>query len=233
MRIKRGMILAAGLGNRMKPYTIEIPKPLIKVGEKNILERGVDLLISFGVEEIVINVHYLAHKIKRFIQDKNYKIRFIISDEQKELLDTGGGVLNAIESFKNQPFIVLNPDTLWNQNYLSELKLLEELYFKSKKPSLLVVEKKLSFDQSFKGDFNLDSKNSITRQNSNQYIFTGLQILDQSAFSSIEKKIFSMNNVWDNLINLKNLKGLKSKQVFYHLNTKDIYEKIKKINSID
>ena len=103
MKIKHGMILATGLGKRMQPITLKTPKPLIQVGNKNLLERAIELLINHGIEEIAINVHHLPDQIKDFINSKKYKAKIIISDEQDKLLDTGGGVLNATRSFK-KPF---------------------------------------------------------------------------------------------------------------------------------
>jgi len=231
MKIKHGMILAAGLGKRMQPITLTTPKPLIKIGNKNLLERAIELLIDHGVEEIAINIHHLADQIKDFINKKKYKVKIIISDEQNSLLDTGGGVLQATRSFK-EPFVVINPDTLWNKSYSNELRDLEDLYFKQKKPCLLLVNKNLSFDSSFKGDFNLHD-GVISRDNSNEFIFTGLQILDQSVFSSIKDKIFSMNKIWNYLIEDNSLIGNKSKQKFYHLNTKEMYDKISNLKITD
>ena len=137
MKIKYGMILAAGLGKRLNPITLKTPKPLIKIGNKNLLERSIDLLIVHGVEKIVINVHHLADKIKDFIHQKKYKIKIIISEEKNSLLDTGGGVFQATSSFK-EPFIVINPDTLWSKIYSENLKDLEDLYFKKEKSCLLI-----------------------------------------------------------------------------------------------
>ena len=111
MKIKHGMILAAGLGKRMQPITLKTPKPLIKIGNKNLLERAIELLINHGIEEIAINVHHLSDQIKNFIIGKKYKVKIIISDEQDILLDTGGGIFQATRSFK-KPFVVVNPDTL-------------------------------------------------------------------------------------------------------------------------
>ena len=224
MKIKHGMILAAGLGKRMQPITLKTPKPLIQIGNKSLLERTIELLINHGIEEIVINVHHLPDQIKDFINTKRYKAKIIISDERNKLLDTGGGILHATKSFE-KPFVVANPDTLWSDVYFNELKDLEDLYFKKKKPCLLLVNKNLSFDSSFKGDFNL-LDDVISRDNSNEFIFTGLQILDQSVFSSIKDKIFSMNKIWNNLIKENSLFGIESKQKFYHLNTKEMYDKI-------
>ena len=231
MKIKLGMILAAGLGKRMQPITTNTPKPLINIGNKNLLERAIQLLVDHGVEQIVINVHHLADQIKNFINKKQYKTKIIISDEQNILLDTGGGIFNATKSFK-EPFVVINPDTLWSNRYLDELKNLEHLYFKQKKPSLLLVNKNLSFDSSFKGDFNL-LNDTISRNSSNKFIFTGLQILDQSVFNPIKVKIFSMNKIWDYLIKNDYLYGVESKQQFYHLNTKEMYKKISDLNITD
>ena len=227
MKIKHAMILAAGLGKRMQPITLKTPKPLIQIGNKNLLERSIELLINHGVEEIVINVHHLPDQIKDFINSKKYKAKIIISDEQEMLLDTGGGILHATRSFK-KPFIAINPDTLWSDDYCNELNDLEDLYFKKEKACLLLVNKNLSFDSSFKGDFNLKD-GLVSRANSNEFIFTGLQILDESVFSFIKDKIFSMNKVWDNLIKNHSLVGNESKKKFYHLNTKEMYDKISKI----
>tara|TARA_A100001015_G_C14999398_1_gene717719 strand:- start:1179 stop:1874 length:696 start_codon:yes stop_codon:yes gene_type:complete len=231
MKIKYGMILAAGLGKRLNPITLKTPKPLIKIGNKNLLERAIDLLIVHGVEEIVINVHHLADKIKDFIHQKKYKIKIIISEEKNSLLDTGGGVFQATSSFK-EPFIVINPDTLWSKIYSENLKDLEDLYFKKEKSCLLLVNKKFSFDNTFKGDFNLN-KNLVSRDERNELIFTGLQILDRSVFNSVKSKIFSMNEIWDDLIKTKSLFGIESKKKFYHLNTKEIYDKISNLTITD
>jgi len=231
MKIKHGMILAAGLGKRMQPITLKTPKPLIQIGKKNLLERAIDLLINHGIEEIAINVYHLSDQIKDFINNKKFKAKIIISEEQNQLLDTGGGILNATRNFQ-KPFIAINPDTLWNSDYLNELKDLEDLYFREKKNCLLLVRKNLSFDSSFKGDFNLEN-GIVSRSNKNEFIFTGLQILDQSAFSTIKDKIFSMNKIWDYLIENKSLVGNESKQKFYHLNTREMYNKISNLKITD
>ena len=231
MTIKHGMILAAGLGKRMLPITLKTPKPLIQIGNKNLLERAIELLINHGVEEIAINVHHLSNQIKDFINKKKYKLKIIFSDEQDMLLNTGGGIMHATKSFK-KPFIVVNPDTLWSNAYSKKLKDLEDLYYKNRKPCLLVVNKNLSFDSSFKGDFNL-KKEIISRGTVNEFIFTGLQILDQSVFNYRKDKIFSMNKIWDDLIKNNNLFGIESNEKFYHLNTKEIYDKISILKIID
>ncbi len=232
MKIKYAMILSAGLGKRMQPITLKTPKPLIEVEGKNLLERTINLLISYGIEEIVINVHHLANQIINFINNKKYSIKITISDEKDLLLGTGGGIYQGTKIFKKKPFIVINPDTLWNKNYSTELNDLEKLYFKTKKSCLLLVDKELSFDNSFKGDFNL-IENIVSRNTTNKFIFTGLQILDRSVFELTKEKIFSMNDIWDSLIKNKTLLGIQSKQKFYHLNTREMYEKLSNFKIID
>ncbi len=231
MKIKKGMILAAGMGKRMQPITFKTPKPLIQIGNKNLLDRAIKLLINHGVDEVAINVHYLADQIKDFINKNKYKVKISIFHEQDTLLDTGGGILNATKSFK-EPFVVINPDTLWSNTYSNELRDLENHYFKYKKVSLLLVNKDLSIDKFFKGDFTLQD-NTVSRDNNNELIFTGLQILDPSVFNSTKNKIFSMNDVWNNLIKNNSLTGIESNQKFYHLNTKEMYDKILSLNIID
>ncbi len=232
MNIKHGMILAAGLGKRMQPLTLKTPKPLLKINNITLLERAINLLIWHGVQEISINVHYLADQMEAFIYKKKFNARIQISNERDLLLDTGGGVLEGTKNFGDKPFFVLNPDTVWNKNYLKELKNLELVYFKNKKPILLLVNKNLSIDSSFNGDFNLN-KGIISKDKNNQFIFTGLQIINRSFLVEEKSNIFSMNKIWNELIKNKNLFGLISCQKFYHLNTSNMYKKILDLNIID
>ena len=232
MNIKYGMILAAGLGKRMQPLTLKTPKPLLEINNYTLLERAINLLISHGVQEISINVHYLPDQIKSFINRKKFKVKITISNEENLLLDTGGGVLKGTQNFGDNPFFVINPDTVWSKHYLAELKNLEAIYFKNNKPTLLLVNKKLSIDPSFKGDFNLNNE-KISKDSENQFIFTGLQIINRSVFTNEKSEVFSLNKVWNKLIKDKNLLGLESNQKFYHLNTSDMYRKIQSLNIID
>tara|TARA_B100000900_G_C20426221_1_gene653034 strand:+ start:169 stop:867 length:699 start_codon:yes stop_codon:yes gene_type:complete len=232
MKIKYGMILAAGLGTRMQPITLKTPKPLLKIGNNSLLERSINLLANHGVEEIVINVHHLASQIKEFLQGFNINIKISISNEENLLLDTGGGVKQGTKHFNKNPFFIINPDTLWSDNYLEEIKILEKLYFRYCKPCLLLVEKKLSLDNTFKGDFNL-KESKVSRDKNNNFIFTGLQIMNRQYFEKVNDKVFSMNKIWNKLILEKDLIGLESKQKFYHLNTIEMYKKINDLKIID
>ena len=232
MNIEHGMILAAGLGKRMQPLTLKIPKPLLEINNISLLERAINLLVSHGVKEISINVHYLPNQIKSFINKKKFQAKISISNEEDLLLDTGGGVLKGTQNFGDKPFFVINPDTIWSKDYLEELKSLETFYFKNNKPTLLLVNKKASIDTSFSGDFNLNNK-QISKDNENQFIFTGLQIINRSVLIDEKSKVFSMNKIWNKLIKEKKLQGLESNQKFYHLNTFDMYKKVSSLNIID
>ena len=232
MKIKQGMILAAGLGKRMQPLTNKKPKPLLKIGGSTLLERAINLLINHGVDEISINIHHLGHQIEKFILNLKSQAKFTISNEKDTLLDTGGGVKKGAREFKDSPFFVINPDTIWSDKYLKEIQSLEMEYFNYNKPCLLLVKKELSLDNYFKGDFNLNNS-LVSKDEQNEYIFTGLQIIKSDHLASFNKNIFSMNEVWAKLIREHNLVGLESKQKFYHLNTLEMYEKISSLNPID
>jgi N-acetyl-alpha-D-muramate 1-phosphate uridylyltransferase len=232
MKIQKAMILAAGFGKRMLPLTTSLPKPLIKIGQKNLLERSIELLIKIGVKEIVLNVYYLSSEIEKFIKNKNYEIAISLIKEE-ELLDTGGGIFNATKRFNNEPFFVLNPDTIWSKNYYEELKVLENFYFTNKKPVLLLVDKKKSYDKSFKGDFNFSNYQTVSREKNNNYIFTGAQIIDRSIFSEVHEKIFSMNSIWDQLIQKKILLAQESNQTFFHINNLEVFKELEKLKFID
>ena len=232
MQIKKAMILAAGFGRRMLPLTETIPKPLIKIGPKNLLERSIELLIKIGVKEIVLNIYYLSDEIEKFIKKKNYGIQISLIKEEK-LLDTGGGILNATKKFDNNPFFVMNPDTIWNKNYYEELKVLENLYFTRERPVLLLVDKKKSYDKSFKGDFSFINNQLITREKKNNFIFTGAQIINRSIFNEVDKNVFSMNLIWDQLIQKKIILAQESNQTFFHVNNLKVFEELKKLKFID
>ena len=232
MRIKYGMILAAGLGKRMRPLTLKTPKPLLEIGGRTLLERAINLFINHGVEEITVNVHHLANQIEELISDLKSDVKIKISNEKDLLLDTGGGVKKGAKDFKNNPFFVINPDTLWSDKYSEDVKSLEKEYFKNKRPCLLLVRKELSLDNSFKGDFNLKN-NLISKDEHNQFIFTGLQIMKNDNLAFLNKNVFSMNEVWTKLMSENNLGGLESNQKFYHLNTIEMFEKISTLSSID
>ena len=228
--IKKAMILAAGFGKRIHPLTLKFPKPLLKIGNETLLSNTLKFLKLFGIRKVVINVHYLGEQIVDYINTNKFNLTINIVKEKNKILDTGGGVLNAIQHFSNETFLIINPDTLWNSHYLAELKLMQKIFFENKKKCLLlVVNKQKSFDQSFKGDFNLKNY-SITRKNGDNldYIYTGLQIIEPEVFSDTYEKVFSINKIWDKLIASNELHAIESNIDFLHVSTLDIYKNLLK-----
>ena len=225
MKLTNGMILAAGFGKRMMPITSKIPKPLIKIGQTTLLENCILRLKDFGIEEIVINTHYLSSKIENYINNKNFNLNINIFKE-KNILDTGCGILNATKKFNNDPFIVLNPDTIWNTKHVKEFESLAKIYFDKKISTLLLVNKNKSYDKNFKGDFNINEKGDISRDKFSQMIYTGAQVLDRTIFKDLSIKPFSMNKIWDELIIRNSLVGFESVQEFLHINSRKIYHKL-------
>ena len=129
----KAMILCAGYGKRLRPITKNCPKPLLEIGQETLLSNTLKFLIKFGIKEVVINTHYLADKIVEYINNNKFNLSITIIREKKEILDTGGGILNAIKYFSNKPFLTINPDTIWRTEYLKELKIMEkDLIFKKK-----------------------------------------------------------------------------------------------------
>ena len=227
--IKKAMILAAGFGKRIHPLTLKHPKPLLKIGSETLLSNTLKFLELSEIKDVVINVHYLGEQIFSYIKNNKFNLNINIVKEKDKILDTGGGVLNAINYFLNEPFLIINPDTVWNSYYLKELKLMEKTLFENKKNkcSLLVVNKEKSFDQSFKGDFNLKN-NLINREDGDNlnYIYTGLQIIKPEAFNGFSEEVFSINRIWDKLIQKNELYGVKSNISFLHVSTLDIYKRL-------
>ena len=112
--IKKAMILAAGFGKRILPLTLNCPKPLLKIGEETLLSNTLKFLKLFGVKQVVVNVHYLKEQIIDYINKNKFNLTVHIVKEENKILDTGGGVLNAIQYFSNEAFLIINPDTIWN-----------------------------------------------------------------------------------------------------------------------
>ena len=231
--IKKAMILAAGFGKRVHPLTLNCPKPLLKIGDETLLSNTLKLLKLFGIKQVIINVHHLREQIIDYIKKNKFNLSINIVKEENKILDTGGGILNAIRYFSNEPFIIINPDTIWSSYYLEELKLMEKNFFKNKKSkcSILVVKKTISFDQSFKGDFNLEN-NLINRKNKDdlKYIYIGLQIIKPEVFFDLDLEVFSINKIWNQLIKSNELYGMESNIDFLHVSTLDIYKELTKKN---
>tara|TARA_S200000501_G_scaffold215554_1_gene202312 strand:+ start:332 stop:1021 length:690 start_codon:yes stop_codon:yes gene_type:complete len=226
MQIKTAIILCAGFGKRLMPLTQNIPKPLIEINGITLLENTINLVKKLGIKSVKLNCFYLKNKIKEFINSKNFDLDIEIIDEGEKILDTGGGILNIINGSDQSDFLILNPDTIWNLNYVNEIKAMEQVYFESNsKNILMVVKKEKSFDKRFKGDFIL-IENILFKEENNNFIFTGSQIINKDVFKDVTKKYFSINDIWDNNIKNKKLFGFESQKDFIHLTDIEIYKKI-------
>ena len=226
MKINTAFILCAGYGKRLNPITLSKPKPLIEVKNKTLLTRTIELIFSLGINNIKINSFYLPDQITNFVRNHKLRNKIEIINDGSEILDTGGGIKNMIKHIRGDNFLVFNPDTLWDDNYITTVT--DMIYFyenNNLNNLLLVTNKKNSFDKNLKGDFNM--KNSkLVRENQNLYIYTGLQILNKSIFNDVKSKKFSMNKIWDKEIKNFNLNGFESYQNFLHLTDLSIYNEI-------
>ena len=227
MKINNAFILCAGFGKRLNPLTLEKPKPLLQVKNQTILEDCINTVIKLKVENIFLNTFYLSEQIIDFFKNKNFSVKIKIIEDGKEILDTGGGILNLINRSDCEDFFVFNPDTIWNENYVSEINDMQKYYFQNNLNNiLLLVNKKLSFDQNFKGDFSL-SNNLISKKDKMDFIYTGCQILNKKILMNQIKTKFSILNIWNKLIDEKKLYGYESKQKFYHLTDLKTFNKLK------
>ena len=228
MKINTALILCAGYGKRLKPITLKIPKPLIEINEVTLLENSINFLEKLEIKNIKINTFYLHDKIKDFILTYKSNSKIEILKDGDEILDTGGGILNLINRSDENDFIVLNPDTVWGDNYLKTTINMMDYYFEKKvKNLLMIVNKENSFDERMKGDFSL-SNERLLKNKKNNFIYTGLQIINKSLFKNEKVMPFSVTKIWDEAIKNGMLYGYESKEQFIHLTDLEIYNKLVK-----
>ena len=227
-KINTALILCAGYGKRLNPLTLNKPKPLLEVKDISLLENTINLINDFGIKNIFINTFYLKEQIKEFINKKNFNCKINIIEDGDSILDTGGGILNLIKKTDNENFFVFNPDTIWSKEYIEIIRKMESFYFENKIQNiLLVVNKSNSFDKKLKGDFNLDAKN-ILNYKEKIFIYTGCQIINKNVFSKVNKKSFSIVEIWNQLINENKLYGFESLNDFIHITDIEIFNKLSK-----
>ena len=227
MKINTALILCAGFGKRLNPITLTTPKPLLEVNNITLLESCIKLIESLGIKKIIINTFYLGNQISNFLDRKNFNININIIEDGKNILDTGGGILNMINNSEDNDFLIFNPDTVWRKEYLNEIVKMEKLYFlKNIENILLLTKKNLSFDKNLNGDFNLEN-NLVFKGEKNNFIYTGCQILNKKLFINYKVENFSIVKVWNNLIKEEKLFGYESKNNFYHLTDLETFKKLK------
>jgi MurNAc alpha-1-phosphate uridylyltransferase len=228
MKIKTAFILCAGLGKRLSPLTLKVPKPLLKLNEITMLENCINLIVKLGIEKIFINTYHLGDQISDFIDNKNFPIDIQIVQEKKKILNTGGGILNMINHSKDEDseFLIFNPDTLWNDEYVHEINKMVSYYFLNDlKNILLVVKRELSFDQNLKGDFEIKKK-ILKKKNLNNMIYIGCQILNKNLFKKYKLESFPISEILNELLKKDELNGFESLNRFYHLTNLETFKKL-------
>ena len=228
MKINTALILCAGYGERLKPLTLTQPKPLLKIDKITLLENCINLIQSLGIKKVIINTFYLKEKIENFIKEKKFNLDIKIINDGRKILNTGGGILNMMNSSNEVDFLTLNPDTVWSKNYTETIQSMEKFYFLNQvKNILLLVNKDLSFDKKLKGDFNL-LENIIKKDNQNDLIYTGCQIINKDLFNLYSVRDFSISDIWKELVTKNKLYGYESLENFYHLTDLKIYKELLK-----
>jgi N-acetyl-alpha-D-muramate 1-phosphate uridylyltransferase len=216
------MVLAAGLGTRMRPLTDRIPKPLVRVGGKSLIDRVLDRVAEAGVEMAVVNVHYFADQIERHLAVRQTP-RIVISSERDELLGTGGGVVKALPVLGTLPFFHLNADTIWIDGVKPNLLRLAGMFDPDRMDALLLVAAtSTSIGYAGRGDFTMAPDGRLTRRLEQEvvpFVYAGVALLRPALFSTAPPGAFSLNLLFDRAIEAGRLFGLRLEGVWMHVGT--------------
>jgi MurNAc alpha-1-phosphate uridylyltransferase len=216
------MVLAAGLGTRMRPITERLPKPLVAVAGRPLIDHVLDRLAAAGVRDAVVNVHYLADQIEAHLSGRQVP-RISISDERGELLDTGGGIARALPLLGPRPFYLANTDSLWIEGARPLLARLAEAWRDDRMDGLLVVAPTVAASgYGGTGDFLLDTAGRLTRRperTTAPFAYTGAAILSPRLFDDAPEGRFSLNLLFDRAIAAGRLYGLRLDGLWMHVGT--------------
>lgn len=217
------MVLAAGLGKRMRPLTATRPKPLVDVAGKPLLDHVLDRLRAAGVQRAVVNVHYLAAAVEAHLKDQAQGLEILISDETKQLLETGGGVINALPLIEDETFLIVNSDNLWVDGPVDSIQLLEQRWDEAAMDALLLV---VPFSQAHchpgVGDFVMDPMGRLARRAPGKpapFVYTGVQIVSRRLFRDAPDGAFSMNILWNRAIAEGRVFGLVHEGLWFDVGT--------------
>jgi len=227
MKINTAIILCGGFGKRLNPITLKTPKPLIELKNITMLENCINTIIDLKIKKVLINIFHLGEQISNFIKEKKFPIDIEIIKDGAKILNTGGGILNMMNCSQDENFLIFNPDTLWKKNYVSEIDKMESYYFQNNLDNiLLVVNKRLSFDEKLKGDFNMIDNILKKKDGDKNFIYIGCQILNKNLFRQYKVESFPINEIWNSLLIQKKLNGLESLNKFYHLTNLETFKKL-------
>jgi MurNAc alpha-1-phosphate uridylyltransferase len=218
----RAMIMAAGLGTRMRPLTDTRPKPLVEVCGKALIDHAIDRLVDAGVTKIVVNLHYKAEMIKEHLAGRK-NVEIIYSDESDGLLGTGGGVAKALGVFGDEPFFIHNSDTIWVEGYGHALDQMKRRWDAETMDALLLVVPLIhSMGYEGVGDFLMDSMGHLSRVPPGRvspFAYPGVQIVHPRLFDNRPEGGFSTNVLWDRAIENERLFGIRLDGVWIHVGT--------------
>lgn len=215
------MVMAAGLGKRMRPLTATQPKPLVRVAGRPLIDHTLDRLAEAGVRRAVVNVHYLADALEAHLAPRN-RPAITISDERPELLETGGGMIKALP-YLPDPFFCLNSDNIWLDGPRNAFRELSERWNPAEMDALLLVvphARAANFDG--KGDFHLDAMGRITRRKSGRiapFIYTGIQIVSHRLLRDAPEGKFGTMLLWERAIAEGRLYGLPFTGLWFEVGT--------------
>ena len=215
------MIMAAGLGKRMRPLTASQPKPLVRVAGKPLIDHTLDRLGEAGVANAVVNVHYLADALEAHLKDRAAP-RIVISDEREELLETGGGMMEA-QNLLPDPFFCLNSDNIWLDGPRDAFADLSARWNPDRMDALLlVVPHARAINFTGKGDFHLDGEGLISRRKPGRiapFIYTGIQIVSHRLLRDAPQGKFSTNILWNRALDEGRLFGLPFTGLWFEVGT--------------
>jgi MurNAc alpha-1-phosphate uridylyltransferase len=218
----RAMVLAAGLGKRMRPITATTPKPLVRVGGKSLIDHALDRIEEAGIHEAVINVHYLADLVETHLRRRRAP-RVIISDERAGLLETGGGVKKALPLLGSDPFLLFNSDSLWIEGPRSNVRRMAEFWAPDRMDILLLLAATVStVAYGGRGDFRMDVEGRLIRRAENQvapFIYAGVAIFKPELFAGTPDGPFSLNRLFDQAAAAERLYGLRLDGRWIHVGT--------------
>jgi len=219
---KKAMVLAAGLGKRMRPLTEKMPKPLIEVCGKTLLDHGLDALVRAGVEEAIINVHYHADQIEAHVASRK-DLKVTISDERDMLLDSGGGIVKALPQLGTNPFYLINADSFWIEGFQPNLVRMAKLWNAHEMDMLLLLSgMATAVGFGSKGDFHMDPDGRLMRRGEGHvapFAYSGAAILDPKIFADAPQGKFSLNKQFDTAIENERLFGMRLEGLWLHVGT--------------
>lgn len=221
---KTAMVLAAGLGERMRPLTLRMPKPLVPLAGRPLIEHVLDRLASAGVETAVVNVHYLPDQLEESLRRRQgTKPAILISDERDEVLDTGGGAKRALPKLGPGPFFIHNADTVWSEGASPALPRMLKLWNPQTMDCLLLLAPLTSsIGYGGKGDFAMAQDGRLKRRGERQIVpfaFAGVSLCDQRLFADSPDGKFSLNLLWDRALAKGRLYGMRLDGRWMHVGT--------------